>query len=62
MMSSSCLEHSDNLRMFYDVQGEDTMFVDLYLYFYTIYFIFIAWSYDQSINFTINDGVKMEGY
>jgi hypothetical protein len=62
MTSSSCLEHSNDLGMFYDVQGEDTMVVALYFYLYTTNFLFIAWSYDQSIDFIMNDGVKKEGY
>jgi hypothetical protein len=37
------------------------MNVSLYLCLYTTYFIFIAWSCDQSIDFIMNGGVKMEG-
>jgi len=49
----------DGLRMLYDVQREDTINVSLYLY--TTYFLFITWSYHQSILFIMTSGVKMEG-
>jgi hypothetical protein len=45
--------------MFYDVQREDT--IDFSLYFYTTYFIFITWSYHQSIFLIMTSGVKIEG-
>ena len=61
MTSSSYSEHSYELGMLYDVQGEDNIDVVLCLYLYTTNFIFIAWSYDQSIIFIIIGGVKMEG-
>jgi hypothetical protein len=61
MTSSSYSKHSDKLGILYDVQGEDNKYVALCLYLYTTYFLFIAWSYDQSIIFIIVGGVKMEG-
>ena len=48
------------LRMFYDVRREDT--IDVALYLYTTYFIFITWSYHQSILFITTSGVNMEGF
>jgi len=52
--------HSNDLGIFYGVQGEDTIDVALFLYLYTTYFLFIAWSYDQSIILVMTGGVKME--
>jgi hypothetical protein len=45
--------------MIYDVQREDT--IDVALYLYTTYFLFITWSYHESILFIMTSGVKMEG-
>jgi hypothetical protein len=32
----------------------------LYVYLYATKFLFIAWAYNQSIDFIMNGGVKME--
>jgi hypothetical protein len=59
MTSSFYSKHSNNFGMLYGVQREDTIDVAMCLYVYTTDFIFIAWSYEQSIIFIMNGGVKM---
>jgi hypothetical protein len=46
--------------MIYDVQGEDTM--DVVLYLYTTYFLFITWSYHQEYIFHYDKWSEYGGF